>query len=63
MFSNGVSPGTSAAKFIARTKPKALSGSASSIVISPVLSLVSIPEMSASALPSERYLSAPSITS
>ena len=47
-FSNGVSPGTSPAKFIARTFENAASGEVSLIVISPVLSSVSIPEMSAS---------------
>ena len=55
-FSNGVSPGTIPAKFIASTFEKVPSGSVSLIVISPVRSSVSMPGMSASALPALHVL-------
>ena len=53
-FLNGVSPGTNPAKFIATMFEKSAAGSVSVIVISPVLSFVSIPEMSPSGSPSWR---------
>jgi hypothetical protein len=51
MFSNGVPLGTTPAKSIARTCENEPTGSVSLIVISPVSSLVSMPLMSALALP------------
>jgi hypothetical protein len=54
MFSNGVSLGTMPAKFIARTLLKAASGAVRWIVILPLLSSVSMPEISASGSPPER---------
>ena len=60
-FSNGVSPGTSPAKFIASTFRIVPSGPVSLIVTSPVSSLVSIPEMSPSGLPASMYSWAPSM--
>ena len=51
MFLNGVSPGTRPANHMASTFENEPSGSVSLIVISPVLSSVSMPEMSPSALP------------
>ena len=54
-FLNGVSPGTRPANHIARMFENDASGSVSVIVISPVLSSVSIPEMSPSGSPFSRY--------
>ena len=54
MFLNGVSPGTSPANHMASTCVNEPSGAPSVIVMSPVLSSVSIPEMSPSALPASR---------
>ena len=60
-FLNGVSLGTMPANHIARMFENDASASVSVIVISPVWSSVSIPEMSPSGSPFSRYSVAPSI--
>ena len=61
-FLNGVSPGTTPAKVIARMLRIVPSAVVSSSVTLPVSSLVSIPEMSPSGLPASTYSWAPSMT-
>ena len=63
MLRNGVSPGTSPTNHWASTFWNEESASVSVIVISPVWSLVSIPEMSASGSFAFRYSSAPTMIS
>ena len=60
-FLNGVSPGTSPAKPIASTFENEPSGAFSLILMSPVLSSATMPEMSAFGLPFLTYSSAPTI--